>query len=455
MSDFIDYDCTKHLNMLKSAHRQITQYEQTQTPTFEAAQAYYNVGKLEECEQVVLELQKNDMVTKAVKRLQQNIEIQKLQISEGKYDFKSMVEEAKENFVVKCQNYVNPNIEIREAGNKRFGYFAKSKIEMGTKLMVEKAFLIADQMQMFKQLLVKVELKDFQISQYQALKGGDISLSFLNLEQKYSKNGFSAFPKLEDEFRKDSPKWKLEVLVLGSCTINHSCLPNAYWYFIGDVQFIIAQRQIEENEQIFLQYVDPLQVTFIKQPDEIRRAFGFECECENCKTMTLQQRQQISKLTLVLENKIKSIEKSSDLANQNDISSIEDISQRVETIIDESHARRSALLHYYTELSYVLHISDNTRKAIDVGIKALESFGIDGVQGRKGQLVMIPNAQHYMHFKVLEVILNILSFCFFVSKEEVENWLKLLEQVFTKVTGGCGDFKYFLKKRLEISGVHQ
>ncbi|CAL5995184.1 SET_domain-containing protein [Hexamita inflata] len=452
MDTFQNFDCTKHLNMLKSALCQITKYEEIKTPSFEAAQAYYNVGKLEECEQVVLELQKNDMVTKAVKKLQQNIQIQKLQISEGKYDYKSMVEEAKVNFVVKCQNYVNPNIEIREAGNKRFGYFAKSKIEMGTKLIVEKAFLIAEQQQMFQQLLVKDQLKDSQMAQYKALRGGDISLSFFNLQEKYSKNGFSSFPRLEDELKKDS--LKLEVLTLSSCTINHSCLPNAYWYFIGDVQFIITQRQIEENEQIFLQYVDPSQVTFVKQPDEIRRLFGFECECEMCKNMTQQQRAEISKLTIHLEMKIKAQDK--DGATQNDISSVEDICKRVVKIFDESCARRSALLHYYTELSYVLQTSgniSNIRKAIDVGIKALESFGIDGAQARIGQLVMIPNAKHYMNFQAVGAILNILSFCFIVSKGEVKNWLKVLEQVFYKVTGGCDDYKYFLKNRLEISGV--
>ncbi|CAL6095398.1 SET_domain-containing protein [Hexamita inflata] len=452
--DCTSFDCTYHLNMLKSALRQITQYEQTQKPTFEAAQAYYNVGKLEECEQVVLELHKNDMVTKAVKRLQQKIDIQKLQISEGKYDYKSMVEEAKENFVVKCQNYVNPNIEIREAGNKRFGYFAKSKIEMGTKLMVEKAFLIADFHQMFKQLQVKVELKDSQLSQYLALKGGDNSLSFDNMNLKLSRNGCKAFPKLEEEFKKDSQKH--QVLVLSSCTFNHSCLPNAFWYFIGDVQFIIAQREINENEQIFLSYVDS-SVPCEQQPNAIRSLFGFECECQMCQTMTIQDREYISKLKQALENKVNATKSE---VTKNDIESVKEICSRIEKVFEESQARRSDLSHYYTELSYVMYKTgefQTIRGAIDVGIKALECFGIDGAQARQGKLVMNPNKQQFMNYQVLGNTMNILSFCFFAKiqpkNSEIELWLKFLEQVFTNVTGGCTDVKQYLKQRLEGCGV--
>ncbi|CAL5995208.1 SET_domain-containing protein [Hexamita inflata] len=452
-----NFDQIKHVNMLKSAHRQITQYEQTQKPTFEAAQAYYNVGKLEECEQVVLELQKNDMVTKAVKKLQQNIEIQKLQISEGKYDYKSMVEEAKANFVVKCQNYVNPNIEIREAGKKRFGYFAKSKIEMGTLIMVEKAFVVGSIDQMFEQLQVKNILKDSQVQQYLFLRGGDSSLNQLqNLIQKFDKNGFASFPKLEDELVKHDFQ-EYDTLIIGSSLFNHSCLSNAFWYFIGDVQFIVTQRDILCNEQITLQYIDPQQ-SFVNYQYKIEQKFGFMCECNMCQSITKQQTEQLTRLEDILKIKVKSAENKAEnnIITNDDIESINNICQRVTNIFDESQAPRNGLSYFYTELAHVcLNHKNSKTRYFDIGIKALECYGIDGEQARIGKLVMKPHAQHFMNFQVIRQLMNMLQYCKFAntSKNEINNWLKVIDLVFTKITGGCGDFKYYLKTSLSENGV--
>ncbi|CAL5980819.1 Hypothetical_protein [Hexamita inflata] len=116
--------------MLNSALHQIQLYEQTKIPTFEVAQAYYNVGKIDESELIIAELQNNNVTGKALKKLHKKIKIQQLQISEGVYEYTSMYEEAQSSFFVKCSNYINPNIEVRQIDESRCGYFAKQNIEI-------------------------------------------------------------------------------------------------------------------------------------------------------------------------------------------------------------------------------------------------------------------------------------------------------------------------------------
>ena len=37
-------------------------------------------------------------------------------------------------------------------------------------------------------------------------------------------------------------------------SFNHSCIPNAQYIFIGDVIFVYAYKNIEKDEEIFIQY---------------------------------------------------------------------------------------------------------------------------------------------------------------------------------------------------------
>ncbi|CAL6029687.1 Hypothetical_protein [Hexamita inflata] len=165
--------------MLNSALHLILQYEQTKIPTFEVAQAYYNVGKIDESELIILELQNNNITGKALKKLHEKIKIQQLQISEGVYDFKSMHEEAQSSFFVKCSNYTNPNIEVRQIDQFRCGYFAKQQIEIGTILITEKAFLVGEDDDADYQLQIKKKLKDKQVEQHFQER------NMLNLMKKY------------------------------------------------------------------------------------------------------------------------------------------------------------------------------------------------------------------------------------------------------------------------------
>ena len=40
--------------------------------------------------------------------------------------------------------------------------------------------------------------------------------------------------------------------------INHSCVVNCHFHFIGDYQFLLATKDIEQGEELTIAYVDPL-----------------------------------------------------------------------------------------------------------------------------------------------------------------------------------------------------
>ncbi|KAJ3201338.1 hypothetical protein HDU67_001396 [Dinochytrium kinnereticum] len=62
--------------------------------------------------------------------------------------------------------------------------------------------------------------------------------------------------------------------------VNHSCEPNVVTLYDGDVQTLIALRDVEAGEEILTSYIDPFH-----PPEERRerlRRYGFECHCGRC-----------------------------------------------------------------------------------------------------------------------------------------------------------------------------
>jgi len=74
-------------------------------------------------------------------------------------------------------------------------------------------------------------------------------------------------------------------LFLAPSFLNHSCSPNAHRSFFREdssVVFIKATRDIAENEQVTISYIDLLEPLDNRQVS-LKQRWGFDCVCERCK----------------------------------------------------------------------------------------------------------------------------------------------------------------------------
>lgn len=68
---------------------------------------------------------------------------------------------------------------------------------------------------------------------------------------------------------------------LEASRMNHSCLPNASWSWIGDMFVARANRDFAQDEEITVAYV-PSAYPPEKRKNILQAANGFECRCELC-----------------------------------------------------------------------------------------------------------------------------------------------------------------------------
>ncbi|KAI0834679.1 SET domain-containing protein [Hypoxylon sp. FL0890] len=70
------------------------------------------------------------------------------------------------------------------------------------------------------------------------------------------------------------------------CRINHSCDPNSRWTFEGNNLKVVAMRNIDAGEQIFVSYSwevkDPEKNLNRNERRRVLQNWGFDCECERC-----------------------------------------------------------------------------------------------------------------------------------------------------------------------------
>jgi SET and MYND domain-containing protein len=64
--------------------------------------------------------------------------------------------------------------------------------------------------------------------------------------------------------------------------VNHSCNPNAIVGFDGQVTVVKALRDIEQDEQIFISYVDSTN-PYAKRQMELAERYFFQCDCPKCR----------------------------------------------------------------------------------------------------------------------------------------------------------------------------
>ena len=63
--------------------------------------------------------------------------------------------------------------------------------------------------------------------------------------------------------------------------LNHSCRPNTFTWFNGRQLFLIAVRDIDPGEQLFITYTDIMQLLSECQT-ELQKEYNFTCACERC-----------------------------------------------------------------------------------------------------------------------------------------------------------------------------
>lgn len=70
--------------------------------------------------------------------------------------------------------------------------------------------------------------------------------------------------------------------------LKHSCAPNVSKFLLGQSIIVVAMRPIEPGEQLCVSYCDILKATIDRQYS-LQMEYGFQCTCERCQTMIVDQ----------------------------------------------------------------------------------------------------------------------------------------------------------------------
>lgn len=71
--------------------------------------------------------------------------------------------------------------------------------------------------------------------------------------------------------------------------IDHSCNPNAAIVYRNRNQFVIATRKIEQNQPIFISYIDQGIEDAFTRRSILGRDYYFQCECDRCNQCKMEQ----------------------------------------------------------------------------------------------------------------------------------------------------------------------
>ena len=90
----------------------------------------------------------------------------------------------------------------------------------------------------------------------------------------------------EDTFLKEIGKFNINQisnqLYFVSSFLNHNCEPNTYYEIGPKLELkLYARKPIEEGEELFIAYVNPLHDTRLRRR-ELRVNYGFQCNCKRC-----------------------------------------------------------------------------------------------------------------------------------------------------------------------------
>lgn len=79
------------------------------------------------------------------------------------------------------------------------------------------------------------------------------------------------------------------------CHLNHSCDPNTYVVMDGPQMQLRALRDINQDEELFISYIDPT-MPFSRRQSELQQRWFFECKCSKCQGQSSQEDEWARKL---------------------------------------------------------------------------------------------------------------------------------------------------------------
>ncbi len=166
---------------------------------------------------------------------------------------------------------------------------------------------------------------------------------------------------------------------LTASLVNHACKPNAYRSFIGDAMILRATREINEGEEITIDYVNAAMLS-VKERKEKMKSWGFECQCELCKA-EVQITEKLLKKRAVLVEDLKRVFGAANLRRVDNAAFVED-SLRVIKKLEDTYPRtilgklpRTTLTDPYLALSHATMDSGNFSAAAALATSALEALG--------------------------------------------------------------------------------
>jgi tetratricopeptide (TPR) repeat protein len=245
---------------------------------------------------------------------------------EGLYNTISIAREAQENDHVGHADYVSRKIELRSGGIAGRGLFASDNVSAGTLLIASKAVLCVFVDEIAAQTMAQAEeegkglfdsIRDEFIDRVSQmvnngsarrilqLAGGPLSEAMdvdLRRDDVYDTDSVYF---VQDQIRKivtknsfggaqrskllSRPVMEGEQRDVGGGAVfyapsfcNHSCVPNATYFTIGDMMFVRANRGIEPDEEITIHYLYVDQLDEKERNETLERVWEFTCECELC-----------------------------------------------------------------------------------------------------------------------------------------------------------------------------
>ncbi|KAL4733275.1 hypothetical protein BDV11DRAFT_210334 [Aspergillus similis] len=155
--------------------------------------------------------------------------------------------------------------------------------------------------------------------------------------------------------------------------INHSCDSNARHSFIGDMMVVRATRDIPDNTELTFWYLSPLTDNSPTKPLDLRH-WGFKCSCIICTDIAQTSRKELKRRSTLLDTLKKLFNSHTRFPDP----------MRIEALlsaIEETYSRpasevpRIALWGPAISLASLYTAHGNSRKAIEFGLKGLESLG--------------------------------------------------------------------------------
>lgn len=283
---------------------------------FRAARAEYQLGNFPLAKEYLNQAMGLDPMDRTVAadlaRTKQRITEQQT----GNYDFDAMARSATASHKKLDHASFTGNTRIGSAGGRGRGLFATKKIKHGDIIMVEKAFCAVftdeldkecsflvninndhihygTQAQRLYDMIDKIRCNPTQASEFLDLfDGGNfkskkvnpvdgaVVLDVFQVQLISELNGFgcpsirSGVDGEDQEYRESSGIW------LRASYMNHSCIPNTFRAFIGDMMIVRAASDIKAGEEILTSYT-PTMAPFPKRKKKLS-SWGFQCDCRLC-----------------------------------------------------------------------------------------------------------------------------------------------------------------------------